>query len=123
MPDRGGDDHTWRTAPWAVRTLEESQDPTPTLELLDALPVTVRTLPRVSEKQARGAVRRVPPGDHDDKPTHVARCRATLTTDTLPRAVAAADGDHAAMWFVPPTGFEPDGCAASWASVEARLRI
>ena len=91
----------------ALRTLEQSQDPTPTPELLDALPVTGPDLARVSDERARVLFDAFRLEITYDKPTHTARCRATLTTDTLPRAVAAAAGDHAAIWVVPPTGFEP----------------
>ncbi len=48
----------------ALRSLEESQDPIPTPELLDALPVTGPDLARVSDEASAGAVRRLPPGDH-----------------------------------------------------------
>ena len=89
----------------ALRSLEDSQDPVPTPELLDALPVTGPDLARVSDERALFGAFRLE--ITYDKPTRTARCRATLTTDTLSRAVAAAAGDHAAIWFVPPTGFEP----------------
>lgn len=108
-----------------VRSPEEAQDPTPTPELLDALPVTGPDLARVSDERARALFDAFRLEITYDKPTDTARCRATLAAGTLPMAVAAAGGDHAAIWVVPPTGFEPDGCARSAAQilVEAALRL
>ena len=84
----------------ALRSLEESQDPIPTPEL----PTRHRPGPGLGLGRASaGAVRRLRLEIFYDKPTHTARCRATLTADTLPRAVAAAGGDHAAICRVART--------------------
>lgn len=74
-------------------------------------------LARVSDEQARALFDAFCLEITYDKPSHTARCRATLTADTLPRAVAAAGGDHAAIWSVPPTGFELEGCSRQLGSV------
>jgi hypothetical protein len=74
--------------------------------LLDALPITGPDLARISDERARALFAFCLEIIYD-KPTNTARCRATVTADTLPRAVAAATDDLAAIWCVPPTGFEP----------------
>jgi hypothetical protein len=79
------------------------QDPTRAPELLDAPPVTGPEPARVSDPRARVLF--------DTSGREIAdehrRPRAMLTADTLPKAVAAAAGDQAAICVVPPTGFEP----------------
>ena len=89
-------------------TLEESPHPAATPELLDALPVTGPDLDRVPDERARAMFEAFRLEITYDKPTHTARCRATLTSDTLPIAIARATGDDlATICDVPPTGFEP----------------
>ena len=90
------------------RALEESPHPAATPELLEALPVTGPDLDRVSDERARAMYEAFRLEITYDKPTHTARCRATLTADTLPTAIARAPGDDlATICDVPPTGFEP----------------
>ena len=73
-------------------------------ELLDALPATGPDLDRVPDERARAMFGAFRLEITYDKPTHTARCRATLTADTLSVAVAAATGDGLATICDVPNG-------------------
>ena len=60
---------------------------------------------RLPDERARAVFNAFRLGIRYDRGT--ADCRATLTGETLPAAVIAANEDFAAICAVPPTGFEP----------------
>jgi hypothetical protein len=96
-----------------------------TPELLNALPVTGPDLDRVPDERAGTMFEAFRLEITYDKPTHTARCRATLSADTLPIAVATLTGDDlATVCDVPPTGHTPDGCGRrGWLALERIIKL